>query len=74
MNRNNKSVGTPWKDGTSLIKKMIERYARKLAREEEVERLTVFIDTNPAFSVPLSISSYTNVPPKLSLYPTTRKA
>jgi len=45
-----KSVGTPWKDGTILIKRMIEKYAKKLAKEE-VEQLTVFIDTNPAFSV-----------------------
>jgi len=49
--RNNKSSGTPWKDGTVLIKIMIEKYARKLARIEDVEQLTVFIDTNPAFSV-----------------------
>ena len=41
----------PWKDGTILIKKMIEKYARRLARGNSAEGLTVFIDTNPAFSV-----------------------
>ena len=54
LSRNKDSVGpyhTPWKDGTVLIKKMIEKYARKLRKEEGVEQLTVFIDTNPAFSV-----------------------
>ena len=44
----------PWKDGTILIKKMIEKYARRLARKENVEGLTVFIDTNSAFSVQFS--------------------
>ena len=44
----------PWKDGTILIKRMIEKYARRLARKENVEGLTVFIDTNPAFSVQFS--------------------
>jgi len=42
---------TPWMDGTTLIKRMIAKYARKLKKAEGVERLTVFIDTNPAFSV-----------------------
>ena len=41
----------PWKDGTILVKRMIEKYAKKLRRIEDVEGLTVFIDTNPAFSV-----------------------
>ena len=43
----------PWKDGTILIKKMIEKYARRISRSgpENMEGLTVFIDTNPAFSV-----------------------
>ena len=34
-----------------MVKRMIEKYAKKLRRIEDVEGLTVFIDTNPAFSV-----------------------
>jgi len=52
-NRNAGNSGqglNPWKDGTILVKRMIEKYAKKLRRIEDVEGLTVFIDTNPAFS------------------------
>ena len=54
LDRNASNAGqglNPWKDGTILVKRMIEKYAKKLRRIEDVEGLTVFIDTNPAFSV-----------------------
>ena len=37
---------------------MIEKYAKKLRRIEDVEGLTVFIDTNPAFSVTFFLHIY----------------
>lgn len=40
----------PWKEGTLLIRSMLDKLAKKYAKLN-VTGLTVFIDTNPAFSV-----------------------
>ena len=61
LDRNASNAGqglNPWKDGTILVKRMIEKYAKKLRKSENVEKLTVFIDTNPAFSVTFFLHIY----------------
>ena len=53
FNRNKPKISIadkPWKEGTLLIRSMIDKLVKKYL-QLGVTGLTVFIDTNPAFSV-----------------------